>query len=112
MDSKQVILSLSIGERVALMFLLNNFEGDRTSSMMRKTKRIKHAIDYLHLPENQAVLLLVQATEMTGAALDLETVGWLWDLFTKFSHWPTQLDEWIPDLEDKLRAAVAEGKGA
>jgi len=100
-------LSLSMGERVTLLFLLSNFQGDRTSSAMRKSKRIKHAIRYLEVPEGISINKLLEDTGMIEAELDRESLGWVWDTFQQFKAWPTQLDEWVPDLEDKLRAAVA-----
>ena len=100
-------LSLSMGERVTLLFLLSNFQGDRTSSAMRKTKRIKHAMHWQEVPEGISVNNLLDDTSALEAELDRESLAWLWDTFQQFKAWPTQLDEWVPDLEDKLRAAVA-----
>lgn len=101
------MLQLTVGERVTMMLLLNTFEGDRTSSIMRKTKRIKHAIKYTELPDGSPISVLLDTKGEIDVDLDKETLGWVWDLFTKYSKWPTQLDEWVETLEDKLRAAVA-----
>ena len=101
------MLQLTLGERVTMMLLLNTFEGDRTSSIMRKTKRIKHAIKYLVIPDGSPVSALLDDQYEIDVDLDKETLGWLWDLFTKYTKWPTQLDEWVETLEDKLRAALA-----
>lgn len=103
----ETILSLSVGERVALMHLLTNFQGDRTSATMRKTKRIKYAIKYLDVPDGMTIKELLEQADIVEANLEHETLNWLWDTFQAFKTWPTQLDEWVPDLEDKLRAAVA-----
>jgi hypothetical protein len=100
-------LSLSMGERVTLMHLLTNFKGDRPSTIMRKTKRIKYAIRYLEVPNGMTVVELLEDKTVLEAAVEHETLAWLWDRFQEFKEWPTQLDEWVPDLEDKLRAAVA-----
>jgi len=108
MDGKmEKTMEFTMGERIALMLLLTSFKGDRTSSTMRKTKRIKHAIQSLEIPDNAPLTLLISDTATITATMDNETLGWLWDTFTKFSEWPTQLDEWIDTLEDKLRAALA-----
>lgn len=101
------ILLLTLGERVAVMLLLNTFEGDRTSSVMRKSKRVKHAIKYMEIPDGAPILTLLDDHSEIDVDLDKETLGWLWDLFIKYNKWPTQLDEWTETIEDKLRAAVA-----
>jgi len=101
------MLQLTLGERVTMMLLLNTFEGDRTSSVMRKTKRVKHAIKYAEIPDGAPISTLLNDQSVIDVELDKETLGWVWDLFTKFNKWPTQLDEWVETLEDKLRAALA-----
>ncbi len=106
-------LALTVGERVTLLHLLSFFGNpqnpERTSSTMRKTKRIKHSIQFSDLPENATDRELLDLGEATiECSLDSETLGWLWDTFQKYNRWPTQLDEWIDTLEDKLRAALAE----
>jgi hypothetical protein len=74
---------------------------------MRKTKRVKHAIRYGEIPDGAPVYALLDNHEEIDVDLNKETLGWLWDLFTKYSKWPTQLDEWVETLEDKLRTELA-----
>jgi hypothetical protein len=103
-------MELVMGERVTLMFLLNNFDGEHTSSIMRKTRRVKHALAYRDIHEGASINQLLTEAGTLAVGLDKETLGWLWDIFGKFNKWPTPLDEWVESLEDKLRAAVAVGK--
>lgn len=100
------VMNLNLGERSALMLLLNTFDGDRTSSIMRKTRRVKRAIHHEEIGD-VPYSLLRQETAEVEAVLESETLNWLWDTFSKYSKWPTQLDEWVESLEDKIRAAMA-----
>jgi hypothetical protein len=108
--SDTTVVSLNLGERFTLLFLLNSFqEPERTSSVMRKTKRVKHAIKFKEFSARKFDEMLTALIENSGEALecplDKDSLDFLLSLFEKFKHWPTALDEWIDTAEEKVKVA-------
>jgi len=110
--------SFNLGERFTILFLLNSFQKpERTSSVMRKTKRIKHVIRYKEFASRQfnemLSALIEDDSEPLECALDKDSLDFLLSLFDGFNQWPTAIDEWIDTAEEKVKVArlkVAEEK--
>ncbi len=105
-DEKPYTLSLNPGERLTILFLLNSFtQPERTHGVMRKTKRIKHAIGYKSMLSWTVATVIDKDDEGVDVAIDKDSLDFLMDVWEKFAQWPTAMDEWIDTSYEKMRVA-------